>query len=180
MHRNHHFYLPCAGHGTGDPHYRTFDNTNYDFQGNGDYTLMEIPGPSGTTGPLVTILGRLAQPSSFGGGTTGHVGLALGDSDAAIYVSRLNYLHYICSKKMSALKLRLYVVYLCISLYWAHIKIISHSLEKGANSECFRQGQCKQRSQTVYQLNRWRLRIECQSEETEICLRCVITLVVSE
>ena len=125
---------------------------------------MEIPSPLGTTGPLVAVLGRLSRPSNFRQGTTGHVGFALGDSDAAIYVSRLDCIQCIFSTKFSIKNLTCAIV----EYFWICWHI-SHSLEKGANSECFKQDQSKQRLQAVYQPNQWRLKIECQSEEMGIC-----------
>ncbi len=74
-----------TGIGWGDPHYTTFDNVRYDFQGRGDFTLLELYQASGTD-PVFSIQGRLGQPSGWRG-VTGHLGLAFGDPNFAFHVS---------------------------------------------------------------------------------------------
>lgn len=83
------FNVIHAGLGFGDPHYITFDNLPYEFQGIGDYTLLELYQSSEATDPVFTIQGRLGQPDPGwqAEGVSGHVGLAFGDPSFAVHVS---------------------------------------------------------------------------------------------
>lgn len=79
----HHVHV--AGIGWGDPHYTTFDDRSYDFQGRGDYLILEVLSTSGD-GPVFTLQGRTDNSVTWPGATT-HRGLAFGRSDRAFHVS---------------------------------------------------------------------------------------------
>lgn len=84
--------LFATGLGYGDPHYRTFDGRQYDFQGIGEFTLLELY-ESGAGDPIFSIHGRLGQPSGWRPGVSGHIGLAFGDPSLAYHVST-----YLCTE----------------------------------------------------------------------------------
>ncbi len=79
-----------TGSGLGDPHYRTFDNFHYNFQGQGEFTLLELY-QAGETDPVFSIQGHLGYPADWKDrGVTGHLGLAFGDPNFAFHVSHIS------------------------------------------------------------------------------------------
>ena len=62
------------------------DRRSYDFQGSGDYTILEVV-PTGASAPVFTMLGQLASLTDWGSTITGHTAIAMGDSSFAFYVS---------------------------------------------------------------------------------------------
>ena len=74
-----------AGSGSGDPHYRTFDGRYFDFQGVGDFTILEAQRKN--IPALFTLQGRLNILPPHNSRYTWHVGLAFGQSDLAFEVS---------------------------------------------------------------------------------------------
>lgn len=82
----HDFYLVMflTATGYGDPHYTTFDGRYYTFNGDGDFTLLEVL-PEDSDIPVFTLQGRLGRVSFWG--VTTHLGLAFGQPNAAFQVS---------------------------------------------------------------------------------------------
>ena len=76
------FLFPAAGHG--DPHYDTFDDRRYTFNGAGDFTLLEVL-PEDSEVPIFTMQGRLGRVSFWR--VTTHLGLSFGQPDLAFHVS---------------------------------------------------------------------------------------------
>ena len=74
-----------TGIGWGDPHYTTFDGEKYDFQGLGDFVLLDVLPANGTM-PVFTIQGVLGRPTGWSH-VTGHIGLAFGNQNLAFQVS---------------------------------------------------------------------------------------------
>ena len=88
-------YCPTAS-GQGDPHYATFDRRYYTFNGNGDFTTLEVL-PRDSDVPIFSLQGRLGRVSFWG--VTTHLGLAFGQPDLAFHVSESGtgiYYHTLC------------------------------------------------------------------------------------
>ena len=86
--------LSHAASGSGDPHYTTFDGRYYTFNGDGDFTLLEILPENREENteentekkePVFTLQGRLGRVSFWG--VTTHLGLAFGQPNLAFHVS---------------------------------------------------------------------------------------------
>ena len=71
--------------GFGDPHYTTFDGKRFDFNGMGDFILMEALSDDGT--PVFTLQGRMRTIPPWPRTTT-HSGLAFGYSELAFHVRK--------------------------------------------------------------------------------------------
>ena len=74
-----------TGSGSGDPHYITFDRRPYTFNGNGDFTVLEVL-PEDSDVPVFTLQGRLGRTSFFRRTATTHLGLAFGQPNVAFHV----------------------------------------------------------------------------------------------
>ncbi len=70
--------------GAGDPHYKTFDGRYFDFNGCGDYTMMEALSRDDGT-PVFTLQGRTGRV--FFWPATTHLALAFGHSNLSYHVS---------------------------------------------------------------------------------------------
>jgi len=70
----------------GDPHLTTFDGRDYDFQGRGDFTVMQIV-PDGQTEPIVRMDAYFDERRNrdWGSATTS-LGIALGTPEGAVHV----------------------------------------------------------------------------------------------
>ena len=69
--------FPSPGHGLGDPHYKTFDNQYYDFQGNGEYIYVELLDTDGNV--IYHVQGRIGFiPAWNSNRVTGHRSVAFG------------------------------------------------------------------------------------------------------
>lgn len=73
-----------AGVGWGDPHYDTCDGRRSDFNGQGEFVLLEVLPTSGEMFPVFTLQGRMEH--SMWPATT-HRGLAFGWPELAFHVS---------------------------------------------------------------------------------------------
>ncbi len=70
--------------GSGDPHYTTFDGRYFDFNGYGEFILVEASRRDSKT-PVFTLQGRTGQVSFWRVTTT--LALAFGHSDLSFHVS---------------------------------------------------------------------------------------------
>ena len=65
------------GHGLGDPHYKSFDNQYFDFQGNGEYIYVEVLDMDGNV--MYHVQGRTGFIPAWGTmAVTGHQSIAFG------------------------------------------------------------------------------------------------------
>ena len=72
------------GTGHGDPHYETFDGREYDFNGMGDFLLLDIRTPEGDSYEF-RLQGRLDRVSFWS--VTAHQALAFGQPGLTFHVS---------------------------------------------------------------------------------------------
>lgn len=73
-----------AGHGTGDPHYKTFDGRYYDFQSNGEYMYLELLSPS-LDEVIFQVQGRIGFIPGWSERVTGHKSVAFGIPNVVAY-----------------------------------------------------------------------------------------------
>ena len=80
-----------AASGSGDPHYYAFFGRYFDFQGSGDFVLLDVVSLDDeldTGDPIFSIQGRMIEQSPWIGATV-HQALAIGDKDNAFQVREI-------------------------------------------------------------------------------------------